>query len=207
MGMRDTVADIAAGFARGRSRSVLIATLAVALLAGCADGPFAPPAPLMSPLAQVKDYGYAERDLPGGQIEVSYLGPVRRVPVGRADRAPALDRARGEAEELALWRAAQVVLARNAKAFEVVDRRADAETEVRERFQGYSAYHYYVYRRGFGYYSYFPYDPFLYGRRDAYAQARAHLVVKPLDRMRPGAYDADATAARLKAKWGGIAPR
>jgi hypothetical protein len=196
-----------AGITRRGPRLAVFAALAVAgLLAGCATEPLTPPPPLMSPLALAKDYGYASVALPGAEIQVTYLGPRRRVPVRRAERAPYLDRAKAEAADLALWRAAQLALARKAKAFMVTNRSTDADTEVRDHFQGYSAYHYYTYRPGFGYYGYFPYDPFPHTYRTAYAQARARLDIKLLDRMRPGAYDAKATDARLRAKWSSVTP-
>lgn len=169
------------------------------LLGACAG---APPPPLMTPLAETRTHGYAEKTLPGGRIEVSYLGPSRRVPVARAERAGHLEIARREAEDLALWRAAQIAIARKAPAFAVLDRRIDVDIEVRRTDGGYpfGGYGYHRYRTR-GYYSFAPYPFHGYGFRDAYAQARARLTVGFVKKSTPGARDALAVAAQMRQKY------
>jgi hypothetical protein len=174
-----------------------------ALLGACAGAP-APRPPLMTPLAETRSYGYAEKTLSGGRIEVSFLGPSREVPVERAERAAHLDGARTEAEDLALWRAAQIAIARKAPAFTVLDRRIDVDVEIR-RSGGdtlFGGYGYYRYRRH-GLYPVYPY-PFYgygYGFRDAFAQARARLTVDFVKKSKPGARDALAVAAQMRQKY------
>lgn len=171
------------------------------LLGACTGAP-PPQLLLMTPLAETRTHGYAEKTLSGGRIEVSYLGPSRRVPVARAERAGHLEGARLEAEDLALWRAAQIAIARKAPAFAVLDRRIDVEIEVRRSdsvypFGGYGYYRY----RARGHYPFSPYPFYGFGFRDAYAQARARLTVGFVKKSRPGARDALAVAAQMRQKY------
>lgn len=162
----------------------------------------APQPPLMTPLAETRTYGYAEKTLSGGRIEVSYLGPSRRVPVARAERAIHLEDARREAEDLALWRAAQIAIARKAPAFAVLDRRVDVDTEVRRSGGGYpfGGHGYYRYRtRGRYPFSSYPYYGF--GFRNAYAQARVRLTIGFVKKSTQGARDALAVAAQMRQKY------
>lgn len=179
-------------------------TLGLAL--GACSGGLAPQPPLMTPLAETRTHGYAEKTLSGGRIEVSYLGPSRRVPVARAERAGHLERARREAEDLALWRAAQITIARKAPAFAILDRRIDVDIEVRRTDMGYPfggpfgshGYHRY---RARGYYPFSPYPFHGFGFRDAYAQARARLTIGLVKKSSPGARDALAVAAQMRQKY------
>jgi len=185
----------------------VLAALPIAILLGwplsaCTQ---TPRPPLMSPLAQVVDYGYADRDLGNDKVEVTYLGPSYRVSTSRSGRQQAVDQATQQAEELATWRAAQIALARGKPAFEVVDRHTGVEVDIRDHYDpypfwgpfGYPYYPYYWARAPF----YSPWPAF--GRyRDAYAQAEAKLTVKLLDEKKPGALDARETAERLSRKYG-----
>jgi hypothetical protein len=164
----------------------------------------------MTPLAETRTHGYAEKTLSGGRIEVSYLGPSRRVPVARAERAGHLERARREAEDLALWRAARIAIARKAPAFAILDRRIDVDIEVRRTDMGYpfggpffgpfGGHGYYRYRTH-GLYPFAPYPFHGYGFRDAYAQARARLTIGLVKKSTPGARDALAVAAQMRQKY------
>jgi hypothetical protein len=157
----------------------------------------------MSPISQVTDFGYSNRDLNNGRVEVNYLGPSYRVSTFRASRQEALDQAKAQAEDLATWRAAQVALAKGKPAFEVVDKHSNVEVDVRDYYDPYPSawwpYGYYPYRWARG-----PFYPFPYYTRyrDAYAQAEVSLTVQLLDKMKPGALDAQETAARLSTKYG-----
>jgi len=190
-----------------RPRAALIATSLLGALTACAgDAPA--PRPLMAPLAEARSYGYSERSLPSGRIEVRYLGPARAVPTGGANRREHTERARAEAEDLALWRAAQVARLRGAAAFVVVDKRSDVEVEIRSSDYGYYGYPYAWYRRPHhGIHRYRPYGygypPLGGGFRDAYAQARVRLTIALLAKPRSGAFDAAKTAERLKRKYAG----
>jgi len=181
------------------------------LAAGCAGGASPPSKPLMSSLADAKTFGYSERTLAADQVEVVYLAPARRVSLGRERREAEIARARKLAEDLALWRAAQVAMARKARAFRVLNRRTDVNLELRERIyeHSYVPFHYrrrYLFRRR-GYFGGYPYDPFPFIDRGARAQAKATLAVALLER-RGGdatdahdAHDARATAARLRGEY------
>ncbi|MHA1536580.1 MAG: hypothetical protein ACTSUD_03410 [Alphaproteobacteria bacterium] len=159
----------------------------------------------MTPLAETRTHGYAEKTLAGGRIEVSYLGPSRRVPVARAERAGYLQSARLQAEDLALWRAAQIAIARKETAFAILARRIDIDTEVRRVGGGYPfgghGYHRYRSRGYYPFHSY-PFHSYSYGFRDAYAQARARLTIGFVKKSTPGARDALAVAARMRQKYG-----
>src|SRR5512134_2762995 len=112
-----------------RSSRALIALVAAALLSGCVAAPPAPPPPLMSPYpAAGYGYGYAEERIGPDLVRVVYHGPLRPLDPAGPARGPQLDRATGEAADLALWRAAQLALAEGKPAFAVIERRADTET-------------------------------------------------------------------------------
>ncbi|MGE5146831.1 MAG: CC0125/CC1285 family lipoprotein [Candidatus Eiseniibacteriota bacterium] len=174
-----------------------------AALAACSQ---APRPPLMSPISQVTDFGYANRDLTDGRIEVTYLGPSYRVSSWRDSRQAEVDKAKAQAEDLATWRAAQVALARGKPAFEIVDRNSNIEVDVRNYYDPYPypypfGYYPYYYARD-PFYPVFPVLPSYSGYREARAQAEAKLTVQLLDKMKPGALNAQETADRLSQKYG-----
>jgi hypothetical protein len=180
-----------------------LALLLGGALAACSQ---TPQPPLLSPIAQVTDFGYADRDLANDRIEVTYLGPSYRVSTWRNSRQEAVDRAKAQAEELATWRAAQVALAKGKPAFEIVDRHTSVEVDVRDYYDPYPfgwapyGYGYYPYRWARApFYSPWPVSG---GYRDAHAQAEAKLTVQLLDKTKPGALDSQATADRLSQKYG-----
>lgn len=186
-------------------RPLGLAFLLSMLLAGCAAAP--PPAkPLMSPLADARTFGYSERSVASDRVEVTYLAPTRRVSLDRTERTAEIAGARRLAEDLALWRAAQVAIARKAAAFRVVDRRSDANLLLREQLEGYPYYPYafgsrILRRRRYGYYDVYPYDPFFRIDRFAHAQVKATVTIVLLKRKRPDAVDPHATEARLSRKY------
>lgn len=179
-----------------------LALLGAAALAACSQKPMPP---LMSPISQVTDFGYSNRDLAGDRIEVVYLGPSYRVSTWRSSRQEAVDQAKAQAEELATWRAAQVALARSKPAFEVVDRHTNVQVDVRDYYDPYPMgwpgyYGYYPYRWARA--PYYPVWPGYTRNRDAHAQAEAKLTVQLLDKAKPGALDAKETVDRLSQKYG-----
>ncbi|MCZ6862335.1 MAG: hypothetical protein O7I42_19035 [Alphaproteobacteria bacterium] len=176
--------------------------VALTILLGACTGALDPQPPLMTPLAETRTHGYAEKTLPGGRIEVSYLGPIRRVPVVRAERVRHLEVSRLEAEDLALWRVAQIAIARKTPAFAILDRRVDVDIEVRRSNSVFSfgGYGYHRYRTR-GHYPFSPYPFYGFGFRDAYAQARARLTVGFVKISKTGARDALAVAAQMRQKY------
>jgi len=185
------------------SRSLGLVLLLSLVAAGCAE--VAPPRmPLMSPLSEARTFGYSERSLAADQVEVSYVAPVRDVPLDRAARAAEIAKARTLAEDLALWRAAQVAIARKAAGFQVINRRSDSNLELRERLEGYSYVPYYFRHRRhrpFGYYGLDPYDPFFRIDRDARVQVKATITIALRRRKGRAAFDPRATEAEMRGKY------
>ena len=187
-------------------RPLGLALLVSVFVAGCVGTP--PPAPpLMSALSEAKYFGYSERTVGPDQIEVTYLAPTRRVALDRERRAADIARARELAEDIAMWRAAQVAMTRKARAFRVLNRRSDANLELRERIEGYPYFprhfHRYSRFRRHRFYGGYPYDPFLRIGRAARVQIKATVTIVLLKRKGRGAIDPRATAARLSRKYPG----
>jgi hypothetical protein len=113
-----------------RSWPAIFSALAVLALTGCvAVPPPPPPPPLMSPYpAGGYGYGYAEERIGPDLLRVVYYGPLRPLDYYGVQHRAELDRAAGEAADLALWRAAQLALAEGRPAFAIIERRADTET-------------------------------------------------------------------------------
>jgi len=187
------------------SRSLGLVLLLSLAAAGCAE--IAPPQkPLMSPLSEARTFGYSERSLAADQVEVSYLAPAQEVPLDRAARTAEIAKARALAEDLALWRAAQVAIARKAGAFRIINRRSDANLELRERLEGYPYVPYYYRRRRhrpFGYYGLHPYDPFFRIDRDARVQVKATVTIALMRRRGRSTIDPQATEAAMRGKYPG----
>jgi hypothetical protein len=174
------------------------------LVAGCAGTP--PPAkPLMSPISEARTFGYSERTLAPDQMEVTYLAPARDVSLDRKARAADIANARTLAEDLALWRAAQVALARKARSFRVLNRRSDANLELRERVGGYDYapfyFRHYYRGRSLGYFEPYPLDPFFRIERAARVQVKATVTIELFKRKRRSTIDPRETADRLSRKY------
>lgn len=175
-----------------RKRSVLLGVaLPAALLALAACGPKAPPAPLLSPIAETKgNYGYSERVIGRDRVEISYFAPIRRMPPSAVYRAPFAQRSIDLAADLALWRAAQLARARNVARFTVDTRRTEV---VVDRYQGGyrpdpffgpTVPYYYRYRGPYFYptaypFAYYSYDP-------PSAQGRAVVRIEVYFGIQPG---------------------
>ncbi len=179
-----------------RTTTMLAAFAFVAVLAGCATGPRLP---LMSPLDSGAGYGYGHRELTGGRFEVSYLGPSLRTSLDKATRDAEAEAARELAYDLALWRAAELATQNGYPAFTVEDARSDLEVEIVDEGPFFPQFGYF---HGHRYYHSGFYSPHSYGGifRTAWLQARATLTAAMHRAMRENAYDAAATAGRLKAK-------
>lgn len=183
--------------------TILLTALAVAV-AGCA-GIEPPRKPLMSALSEARSFGYSERSLAADQIEVTYLAPARDVSLDREVRTAEIASARVLAEDLAMWRAAQVAITRKAKAFRVLNRRSDANLELRERLEGfhYAPYGFRRYDRGrrIRPYGIYGYDPFYWVDRDAWVQIKATITIVLFKRQRRSTIDPRATVARMSRKY------
>ena len=123
----------------------------------------------------------------------------------RQARAAEIANARVLAEDLALWRAAQVALARKAKAFRILNRRSDANLELRERLEGfhYAPYYFPSYGRGrrIRPYGIYGYDPLYWVDRNARVQIKATVTIALFKRVQRSTIDAQATAARMSRKY------
>jgi hypothetical protein len=117
---------------------------------GCAS---APPQPAMVPIGETGEFGYSERDIGEGRIEVSYIGAAIRVSSsqGRNDLRVADEQAK--VHDLALWRSAQIADQRGMAAMKIETEARDTDVQVMEQ-----------YNAPFGYGPYWgPYDPYRYG--------------------------------------------
>ncbi len=153
----------------------------------------------MSPYTDETGFGYSDRQLSERRFEVRYLAPTKRTWLNRDKREKDADETRERSYDLALWRAAELALEKGFAAFTVTDSRTDVEVEIIEEtpyFLDYSLVPPYSLRHR-GAYPFFDY----YGvaRRLAWLTARARLVI--VIEAREGAFDAAATAARLKDKY------
>ena len=102
---------------------------AVFVLAGCES---APRAPLMSPYSDEIGFGYSERELSDRRFEVRYLTPTTRTLLNPDKRESEAEETRERSYDLALWRAAELVLEKGFAAFAVTTSRTDVEVEIVE---------------------------------------------------------------------------
>ena len=179
----------------GRSK-VVAAAAAALLLTACAAEP-APP--LYASLAQMQSYGYEDRKLTDDTYEVTYLAPRRKVSFSRESRELQVRSAGRMAEDIALWRAADLALENGYPAFKVTDRRTDSEVTVRERdFYGFDC--------PFGFYRH-RYRPFRYCGFDGFPERHADVQVTLTVDMKgaPGAdtENAEDVRERLRKKYPG----
>jgi hypothetical protein len=171
---------------------------AILLLAGCATGP-APP--LLSPLAQVGKYGYAETKVASGRYEVSYLGPPRRTSRFAEGRRGDELAARTQAYDFAVWRAAQIALQENYAGFRVGQTHSNIDTYVEDYADPFFDPFWgpYWYRRDAFAYPFYPYTRTTY----AYLQARVTIDVTLLHNPGPGDYLARDAITQLRRTYPG----
>jgi hypothetical protein len=167
----------------------VLALLALILLVSCET---TPPPPLLSPLAEVGRYGYAERQTGPASWEVTYVGPVRRSSPFSTGREADAALARAQAFDFMLWRAAQIAENEGFPAFRVRQSRSNLETHIEDYpdpfwgppFGPFFGPPYYR-RRGFGHFPYhYPYG----GAPLAYLQARVSADIDLLRAAAPGDY-------------------
>jgi hypothetical protein len=108
-------------------RGMLMPLAFAALLPGaCVTDPARP---LMSPWDKDAGFGYSEQRVDKSRIAVTYVGPFMRTRLNPADRAGEVKRLRAQAEDLAVWRAADIAKAKNYPALEIVERRSEVSIE------------------------------------------------------------------------------
>ncbi|NQU72504.1 MAG: hypothetical protein HQ514_18285, partial [Rhodospirillales bacterium] len=93
---------------RNRILAITLLTTGALLTGACA---FAPARPLMSAWDEESGFGYSERKIEETIWEVTYVGPFLRTHLNPARRAGEVKRLRAAAEDLALWRAAELAMA------------------------------------------------------------------------------------------------
>lgn len=179
------------------NRGTLAALAAcVVMLSACTTEP-APP--LYASLEQMQSYGYEDRKLADSTFEVTYLAPRRKVSFSRESRDLQVQSAGRMAEDLALWRAADLALENGYPAFKVTDRRTNSEVIVRDR-----AYHGFDYPYGFYRHRR---RPFRYYGVDHFPERHADVQVTLTVDMKasPGAdgEDAEDVRDRLRQKYPG----
>jgi hypothetical protein len=116
---------------RGAIRDGVCAAAAVlAVLAGCHS---VPPLPMMTPIEIGGNFGYADKPTGDNQFDVIYQTPLRPTAFDEHRREDDADRTTKLAKDLALWRAAELALARGFPAFRVVDVRNDVKIDSRDQ--------------------------------------------------------------------------
>ncbi len=152
----------------------------------------------MSPLALAFDYGYEETKLSARYYRVSYLGPIQRASLRKDEREKEAEPAGALAEDLAMWRAAELATGQGYPAFTIVDTESEIEVTIEDIAPigygpVYGSPHYGWRSRRLG-----PSGP---RYRTARLRAKATLLVVLEDEAVEGAYDAAETARRLRAQY------
>lgn len=180
-----------------RMLRVALPLAATLLLTGaCATGPARP---LMSAWDDDAGFGYSERKLQGAgpeaTWEITYVGPFLRTQLNPAQRAGDVKRLRGLADDMALWRAADLAKAGKYSALKIVTTRSDITVESyndRPEIIRYGLVH--------------PLGGFRYGIsqtpgfRSAWIQPKTVIVVILKQVLGKKDLDADETANRLARK-------
>lgn len=154
-------------------------------------------------------YGYTDRALSDGRIEVVYTTPVLRTSASTLARDDDIEAEKKRAYDLALWRAAQIAIERGYARIVVDTSHSDAEVEVDENlYPGYGS----PWSGGYGYYGGgwpdpygYRYSPFFYAppyyRSFAYMQVTVTLTVSESDASNKQALNTKATIARLSMQY------
>jgi hypothetical protein len=183
----------------------LLPAAMVLTLAACET---TPPAPLMSPIEQVRTFGYTERQTGPQDWEVTYVAPARQSSRYEGPREADKEAARTQAFDLMLWRAAQITLAQGYRGFRVGQTRTNIETLIEEDAYdpfwgpGYGPW-------GWGYpglrpYRRRPYFPPAYSRAYwVYVQARVSGDIHLLQATSPGDYVAEDVIAQARQTYPG----
>ena len=185
------------------STAAFVLVLAATTVAACATN--RPRPPLMSPFVDNGEYGYADKKLGDERYQVTYFGPRIRVPVNPSRRPPFIDRAKQQANELALWRSAQLSQANGKIRFSVVNKESDVQVDVNRNDGYYPRYSYpFRYRRrGYGYWGY-PYPYGFYAYPSATARVQVVLTVTFHDKSTKDSYDAAQVIREFRHKFGPV---
>lgn len=158
----------------------------------------------MSPFVDNGQYGYADKKTGKARYRVTYFGPRIRVPVSPSRRPPFTDRAKQQAEELALWRGAQLAEANGRGLFSVLKKESDVEVDVTRDRYFYPHYRFPLGHRG-RYWGYPYHDPWgYYPFPRASARAQIVLIIELHDRPRPGAFNASQVIREFRYKYGPV---
>lgn len=161
----------------------------------------------MSPIDVAGYFGYAEKELGDRRYQVSYSTPLRPTGFGEEAREADAERASTLAEDLALWRAAELSLAKGFPSFSVLDRRRDVEVETREQTYYPPAYAY-----PYAYFDPRLCSPHLRARFPAYCydmptdfrgrwlRAKMVLVVELLAQTKEGAFIASDVVQEMRSR-------
>jgi hypothetical protein len=173
----------------------MILAMTMLLTGACA---LAPARPLMSVWDEESGFGHSERKIEKTVWEVTYVGPFLRTHLNPAQRAGEVKRLRAVAEDLALWRAAEMAKAGKFAALEVETTRSDITVE---NYNDYPR----IVRQGLAHQS----GGYLYdqspGLRFSSAWIQAKAVIVVILKRERGAKDLDAaaTAERIARKYPG----
>jgi hypothetical protein len=185
------------------------AMLAVVLaVAACA--PAHVPQSAMRPRTADGDFGYSEVRVAGDRYSVTYATPFLRLSLDSSARAAAIEKEKLKAYDLALWRAAQLVLEAGYPGFEVTRDRRNADVTLRDVPDGwgwgpwpYGRYDPYRYRDPWPYSPY--YGPPVGGYRTVGGRVTVTLDIQALASTGgASALDARATADRLSKAYGSL---
>ena len=173
----------------------LLLPLAALLLAACAGQP----RPLYVPFGQLGGYGFTEQQLSETRLRVRYEAPTNTTyDTSQIARERQSNAQVSLAYDMALWRAAELSLARGYPAFAVKERENDVAVDIEPDYPFYrdpflfpGPFHR---RRHFHYY-----PPPYYFERHATFGAGVTLLVELQRQAGPEALDARATLARLQA--------
>ncbi len=168
--------------------------------AGCAGPRHGP----MTPLNTARSFGYQESRIGPDQWEVTYFGIVRRLSTD-AEQEPQVQSAIQRSRELALWRAAQIALARGRPSFDVEQERVDTRVHRQPGSYRYPLHHYphhYRHRHLGGYPWGYPYPwGYTYDPPTAHGRAWVTLRVR-LRRDSGGRVNARTWQARMRSRYG-----
>ncbi len=168
---------------------------AVVLAAGLAACGAPSSVPLMSSWESETGFGYTERRLGGERYEIRYVTPFVRTSLDPKKRAEEVERLGELAYEIALWRTANLAIARQFEAFAIASSQGDVE--VQDYDDTPNGVRYGLAHPNSGYRFVLSPGPRI---RSAWLKATSELTVILKPRAGPDDMDARTTAARLAGK-------
>lgn len=181
------------------ARPVLLVA-AAAVLSACVAGM---PIPAYSPIEVGLSFGYSDEPLSDTRFRVTYLAPMRTsYAYDGAQRTRESQRQIAFAYDMAVWRAADLALAKGFPAFRVSERDNDARVDLRYEYFDDGPYGPFFHHRG-----HFHYGPFgsifAPGYYDRYAllSARVTIVTDVAEPAAPDSLDVRGTLDRMYRKY------